>query len=180
MHFPDFLSSATPHHLVRLVACALLPACIQETIAGTQPHPASRPKSVPYLHVCPPPPLRFAEPVEVAADPVSSTPTVIGPPHPAGIVEEIAAMNQEAVIPSPPPSPVVTPAPPVPPPLESGSGSQSDASLDIASPQIGISILPDETPREIRSEDVLFYFQFPASAPSSEALPRSSATYRQQ
>lgn len=180
MHFPDFLSSTTPHPLARLVACALLPACIQEATAATPSHLASRPKSVPYLHVCPPSPLRFAEPVEVAADPVSSTPAVIGPPHPAGIVEEIAAMNQEAVIPPHPPAPVVTPAASVPSPLAPEPGSQSESSPETAGPQSGISILPDETPREIRSEDVLFYFQFPASAPSNEALPRSSATYRQQ
>lgn len=54
-----------------------------------------------------------------------------------------------------------------------------------------ISILPDDTRREIRAEDVLPYFQFPGSADSGTAIPviinqapaaapPSSATYRQQ
>ncbi|MFT3868645.1 MAG: hypothetical protein QM715_09110 [Nibricoccus sp.] len=51
-----------------------------------------------------------------------------------------------------------------------------------------ISILPDDTRREIRAEDVLPYFQFPGSADSSSviinpapaAAPPSTATYRQQ
>lgn len=55
-----------------------------------------------------------------------------------------------------------------------------------------VSILPDDTRREIRAEDVLPYFQFPGSSDSGAiaipviinqapaAAPPSTATYRQQ
>ncbi|MET0262658.1 MAG: hypothetical protein ABW223_07155, partial [Rariglobus sp.] len=44
-------------------------------------------------------------------------------------------------------------------------------------PTGGISILPDDTPRVIRAEDVLMYFQYPLAAPANITPPPSSATY---
>jgi hypothetical protein len=190
MHFFASRPSSLPTHLVRLVVCALLPSCIHQANAGSFPRPGGhsasshtlptpRPpktsESAPYLLVCLPPPLRFAEPVETT-DPVSPLPTVIGPPHPAGIIEEIAATNQQAaMVPSPPVASSTLPLTPDPTARES-----NDPVAETPPPQSGIAILPDDTSREIRSDDVLLYFQFPSRPPPNDPLPRSSATYRQQ
>lgn len=185
MHFSDFKSPSPPPRLVRLVLCALLPACLQEVVASgvslsarrpvaRQAAPSSQSGSSPYLLVCLPPPLRFAETVE-AADPVAPLPFVSGPPHPAGIIEEIAATNQEAAVAVQPPPPSNAPPP--------AHGAEVAGSADPAAappPRETVSILPDQTPRQIRSEDVLFYFQYPASAPANNLPPPSSATYHQQ
>jgi hypothetical protein len=183
MHSATLKSPSYPLHVVRLVICALLPACIQEVAASglsrpsirssimrtlPAPGPATHGESSPYLLVCLPPPLRFAEPVE-AADPVSPLPTVIGPPHPAGILEEIASTNHEAAL------PVTRPTATIPPPVP----AQAEVMIEPARPQTGVSILPDETPRVINSAEVLPFFEFPSTAPTS-AIPRSSATYKTQ
>jgi hypothetical protein len=201
MHFFDFTSPSAPGRLVRLAVCTLLPAFIPEAVAlslqrsattgrPSAAHvppsaPAPAPRSKPYLLVCLPLSLRFAEPVE-PSDPVVDPVSVLGPPHPGGLLEEIAALNQQAAM-SPSPSataslPSLTPAASTAntEPSES-SGTASSPSLPTASPQIGVAILPDDTPRNIRPEDVLIYFQFPAASPATpSSLPRSSATYKQQ
>lgn len=209
MHFFDFTPPSAPARLVRLAVCTLLPAFIQEAVAGGMQRPsfgrssavhlpppvppAPVPQSSPYLLVCLPPPLRFAEPVE-PADPVSGLPTALGPPHPAGLLEEIAALNQQAAMAAPSAavapaaSSAGSPAIPVaatPAPSPSSAPAAADPAAPVAGPaaappQTGISILPDDTPRAIRAEDVLVYFQFPAASPSNGLPPRSSATYRQQ
>lgn len=209
MHFFDFTLSSAPARLVRLAVCTLLPAFVQEAAAvGMQrpgfgrsgavqlpppARPAPAPKSPPYLLVCLPPPLRFAEPVE-PADPVSDLPTALGPPHPAGMLEEIAALNQQAAI-SPLPTATTPAAAPVdssanplavtPPSSSVATSAEPSESADPATapaalPRVGVSILPDDTPRAIRPEDVLVYFQFPATSPANNLPPPSSATYRQQ
>ncbi len=103
----------------------------------------------------PPPPAPSAKPV--APEPVAVAPK---DPHP---------------VPQNPPPAVPEETPPVAEPVDN-SGKKP------------VSILPDDTRREIREEDVLPYFQVPRGRsvfapgmPSEpQALPESSATYRQQ
>jgi hypothetical protein len=193
MHFFDSKSFPATTRWVRLAVCTLLPAFIQEAAAiGMQrpnpgrssavrlpppPAPAPAAPSAPYLLVCVPLPLRFAEPV-ATADPVSSLPTVLGPPHPGGLLEEIATVNQQAALPFTGSFSAGTLS------TESDSGAPSpdpgSVPIPTSPPQVGIAILPDDTPRAVRPEDVLIYFQLPASSPTHTPPPRSSATYRQQ
>ena len=200
MHFFELTSPSTPARLVRLAVCTLLPAFIPDAAAGGMQRPsfgrsmpahnppsappAPAPQSSPYLLVCLPPPLRFAEPVQ-PADPVSGLPTALGPPHPGGLINEIAALNQEAAM-STSTSPTVTPSDPSfssssssSPPAPAVSATPGLVPAPPVTPQGGVSILPDDTPRAIRPEDVLLYFQLPGSSPAN-GLPRSSATYQQQ
>lgn len=209
MRYFHFTSPSAPARLVRLTVCALLPAFIPEAVAGdvqrpglprarvqplTPPSlPDPYPKSAPYLLVSLPPPLRFAETVE-PADPVSGQAVVLGPPHPGGLLEEIAALNQEAAITaSAPVSPSAEPssmppgfATPAEPPAELAVTNTTTATTITtteqapAPRQLGVSIIPDDTPRAIRAEDVLVYFQFPAATPPDRPPPRSSATYQQK
>jgi hypothetical protein len=206
MHFFDFTSPSAPTRLVRLAMCALLPALVQQAAAEGRPRHASGrsgaahlppspapeppPSSTPYLLVCPPPPLRFAEPVE-PADPVSTVPAALGPPHPGGLLDEIAALNQQAAMTATPPaaapgqqagdSAVAATTSPTPADISASSPAPpSPAANASASPAISLAILPDDTPRAVRAEDVLVYFQFPAATPANDTPPRSSATYRQQ
>ncbi|CAM2821746.1 hypothetical protein [Rariglobus hedericola] len=169
--------------LVRLLVCALLPACIQEASAGsltTRPRVRSdagaarsspAPLSSPYLLVCLPPPLRFAEPVEIG-DVAHRTAHIVGPPHPAGITEEIAASNHDAALTTAPAAPATV--------------NPAETSPDVIPPVVaplgvpGVTILPDDTPRDIRAEDVLMYFQYARPAPPNTLPPPSSATYQQK
>lgn len=206
MHFFDSTSPSAPARLVRLAVCTLLPAFIQDAAAvgvhrsffdrsvtmliPSRPRTIPAPIPVPYLLVCLPPPLRFTEPVE-PADPVSGLPTALGPPHPGGILEEIAALNHQAAMTGPALDGTHGSSPPektdaltatssvAVPPVTPGESS-GPASIQPAPPQIGVAILPDNTTRTIRAEDVLVYFQLPASAPTNNTPPRSSATYQQQ
>lgn len=193
MHFFHSKSFPATTRWVRLAICTLAPAFIQEAAAvGMQrpnpgrsnavrlpqaPPPAPAPQSVPYLVVCVPLPLRFAEPVEIA-DPVSTLPTVLGPPHPGGLLEEITTLNQQAAQPVSASSSAAA----LSPPSDSGTVSPDPevASIATAPLQPGIAILPDDTPRAVRPEDVLVYFRLPASSPAHSPPPRSSATFRQQ
>ena len=113
-----------------------------------------------------------------------------------------------------PPEPVFPPPPKPKPPAnvpEPGQKTPSETSGPVANPTTPgsenteltatltpstlkpVSILPDDTQREIRAEDVLPFFQFPGapdsgavavpfstSQPRGTTAPRSSATYQQQ
>jgi hypothetical protein len=209
MHHSVFKPSTSRSRVVRLVACVLLPACIPEAVAGSlhlissragtarnppQSLPASPSDALPYLAVVLPPPLRFVEPPPPAADPALSASMLLGPNDPAGLVGEIGALNQQAAMAvSPassssttpsgsgvtnaatPPASSIAPAPgvPVPAPFEPSRPT-------VPPPPSGVAILPDPTPRTIPAEDVLIYFRYPASSPSSGMPPPSSATYQQQ
>jgi hypothetical protein len=202
MHFTVFTSSTVPGRLVRLLVCALLPACASEATAGIltsssrrhgnipslpSTHDTPPVPSTPYLLVCLPPPLRFAERVEPAAR-ISSLAVAGAPLHPSGLIEEIASTNQQAALSGQP----SVPATGVPVPGESPSTAATPAApVDtvpapvagnpvVPAPDTGVSILPDDTPREIRAEDVLLYFRLPANSPSAGLPPPSSATYQQQ
>jgi hypothetical protein len=201
MHFIVFKFSTVPGRLVRLLVCALLPACASEAAAGiltsssrrqgnipsfpstrdTPPTP-----STPYLLVCLPPPLRFAERIEPASR-ISSLPVAGAPLHPSGLIEEIAATNQHAAVSTQPAAPVDTvktdgtsTTSAIPADAVTQTSNPSDVNIIVPVPEPGVSILPDDTPREIRAEDVLIYFRLPANSPANDLPPPSTATYQQQ
>ena len=140
------------------------------------------PVSRPYLAVLSAIPLRFAPPPKF---PLSAP---HGPPAPPEPVKPIEA-----------PEPVIA-TPPTPPPAEpEPAPAETTISAGESPPQpreSGVSILPDDTRRDIRAEDVLPFFQFPAgndasnagtvvvpftpAAPTGPTMPPSSATYKQQ
>lgn len=102
---------------------------------------------------------------------------VMGPPNPGGPLEAISAANQESSL-HQDHSPVPAPIPPSQPaaPEPAAVTPTTPASQPPAAPPL--TIIPDDTPRVIHSEDLLPYFRLPA-APAT-TLPSSSATYQQQ
>lgn len=204
MHYFHFTSPSAPARLVRLTVCALLPAFIHESAASDMQRsalPSTRsqrlpsrslpepyPKSVPYLVVSMPPPLRFAETVE-PTDPISGQAAVLGPPHPGGLLEEIAALNQQAAISVSAPTSADGTISSMPPEFAASTEPHAEPTVtntttitttETTSSQPGVSIIPDDTPRAIRAEDVLVYFQFPGASSPDRTPPRSSATYQQK
>jgi hypothetical protein len=178
MHILEYHAPILQSQLLRLLVCTLLPACIQEAVAGTHirsdagvARSSPAPVSAPYLRVCLPPPLRFADPVELV-EPVARTTVAGGPPHPSGLTEEIAASNHDEALTAGPSAKAGTSAP----------GTVSDVILPKLAPIVapGVSVLPDDTPRDIRAEDVLMYFQYAQPAVPSTLPPPSSATYQQK
>ena len=170
----------------RLVSLAFFPVMIvgvmksnqtnpTEALAPNPPEGGSRDR--PYLVVTGPTSLRFAEapPPEAKAAP---------PPLPEP-EDNLADLNQEAVAPEPvepppPPAPVAV-APPPP------------ATPAVAPPPP--PLVPDDTLRKVRPEEVLPYFEFPGlrglggsgnvappqpSAMVPPTIPPSSATYIQK
>jgi hypothetical protein len=133
----------------------------------------SVPTSSGYLAAVGPSPFRFSPPLPEAEErpaPVSK-PTIAPEPVPEPVVAE-------------PVKPEVKPEPepPKPEPLPPSTGKP-------------VNILPDDTPRDIRAEDVLPFFQIPADSagapntnvvvpftpaapPIGTTLPPSSATYQ--
>lgn len=165
--------------LARAVSLALLPALASETTArdrlpSSSPQPGQRQATLgwsairanrPYLAVVLPPPLRF----EAPPPPVDSHIPSAAPPKPGGPAEETASANRDSVAPAPDPAAasVAAPPPPLAPP--------PPAALPLPP---AVSVLPDDTPREIQAQDVLPYFQFPGTPPPLP--PPSSATYRRR
>jgi len=140
-----------------------------------------------YLPVIGPPPLRFAQ----APPPpdLSTHPAPVAPPRPA-VTEEIAAANTASTKSVATPQGVVTEQDQTIQtevnPAASGAPVKGPGNKE---PQ---ALLPDDTQRETRPEEVLPFFQFPGSggttivvppaATSQEPtrLPVSSAVYRQR
>jgi len=177
--------------LARCVSLSLLPALASESVvlasnarsaaqsvgSKLQSGAHRMEPSVPYLTLVLPPPLRFQDPpppIETLAHLAAAA-----PPFPGGAQEELAAANRDAMAP--------------PGEHQAGTGSVTAAPTapeDIIPPAGNakrtanpVSILPDDTPRDVGAEDVLPYFQFPEAplVPSSPStLPPSSATYRQR
>lgn len=204
MHLFASKSSPVPRQLVRLLVCALLPACAQDASAGLRrpaapsdgPEKTAAP-SAPYLLACTPVALRFAEKVE-PAPPILHPVVAGGPPHPAGLVEEIATANQQSALVPAKTSPAdggaaaaaaavadsgkaaavaaASQSPETAAPVSPGAAPSIPA---VPQPAVGgVVILPDDTPREVRAEDVLLYFRMPAaSSVPAPAQPPSSATY---
>lgn len=129
-----------------------------------------------YLALVGPAALRFAEaPPELPPEP--PTPVPVPPKQPS------VAENGPDVIPAIPSDTAVKPA-------TDNPEKTGPLTPDPKAPK-PVSILPDDTKREIRAEDVLPFFQFPGASDSgSTAIPfstiepvrakPSSATYRQQ
>lgn len=118
---------------------------------------------LPYLAQVGPTPLRFAPP----------------PPEP---VERPAPVEVKA-------APAATAAPePVSTTPSVSTPTAAPHEAPVAAGPKPVSILPDDTPHEVRAEDVLPYFQLPRQSdrhetsgvnmPFTPALPQSSATYQ--
>jgi hypothetical protein len=190
--------------LSRCLSLALLPALASEAraavvgqpqrkqnVRAAQPGTVDKRGAVPYLAALAPLPLRFARPgpeptYEPPAPPepkpviAPATPDAGG--KPGEMPEEKPAANLPATETAVPPP--VQPAEPV-----------SEFSEPLLQPPL--PILPDDTKRELRAEDVIPFFIYPAapvsgearvnvvvplntSQPQSSPLPPSSATYQQK
>ena len=170
MRLPVPLSPSPSPSPVRLPACALPFLLLPVADAGTSRGPDT-PGSQPYLQVGAAPALRFATAKPPA--PVWHPPFVFTWPDLTTLAQEITAAR--AAAPSAFPSAFPPAASPVGPAAQPSPPSPGLA----PAPPPGITILPDDTPRDLRSEEVLLYFQYPA-APAAGATPPSSATYRQK
>jgi hypothetical protein len=187
--------------LSRCLSLALLPALASEARAlsapqrkpavrsAAQPVGVSNSKPRPYLAALGPLPLRFARPgLEPTAEPPASP-----EPKPATPPEQTApAANDSA---HPPLTPSSDNAP-----KNDAPASDSPAALETSEPTThpALPILPDDTKRELRPEDVLPFFRYPnaspttgdasvqvlipftAAQPQSTPIPPSSATYQQK
>ncbi|MBI3884627.1 MAG: hypothetical protein HY302_02695 [Opitutae bacterium] len=184
------LSPVDYQRACRAIAIVLLPLLIADTaprlksathrrLSPGQDYPEpGRDDTHPYLAVIGPAPLRFApEPVYLL--PKAAPPA---PPPPAVPEKETAieAANKQAATKEPESlAPAVIPTAPAPKPK-----TPSDA----------LPLIPDDTRRQVRPEDILPFFSFPANgspsgviigtplepAPPREKLPLSSATYIQK
>jgi hypothetical protein len=137
--------------------------------------------SHPYLATIGSPPLRFRDPVIMAAALVQ---TPVGkPPHPAEVPKPAAA-GPAGSRPAPKATALVSAGPkPEPPPGGAAPPGGQPGGVDQPQP----SIIPDEMRPRVRPEEILPFFQPPGSgAPDAPApdklpvLPPSSATLRQE
>jgi len=191
MNLPLPLLTAGWARLARCVSLSLLPALVSESTALASKMRSAAPAvgskmhsgvhrmepSVPYLRLVLPPPLRFQDPpppIETLAHLAAGA-----SPFPGGTQEELAAANRDAIAPAGEHQTGAT----------SGAADpivQEDVILPAGAPKRTanpVSILPDDTPRNVGAEDVLPFFQFPDVPPvpsSPSTLPPSSATYRQR
>lgn len=147
---------------------------------------SERDASSPYLLAVGPPPLRFAQ--ALPPPDLSTCPSPAAPPLPA-VAEEIASTNAASArsfaavrggeIAKPDQRQAMS--------AEAAREAPSKAPEKKETP----ALLPDDTQREIRPEEILPYFQFPGSgggtivvpanspSPESTRLPVSSAVYRE-
>jgi len=189
LHFPQLPAAGI--RLARCVSLTLLPMLTSESMALTQPIRAGSARSIsaqsallrptyfstPYLALLLPPTLQFQKappPIDPALRLVAGAPT-----RPGGTEEEIVAANRDSIVPrtteEEPASAEATLTATKAVPVETSPLPKSSLPP--------VSILPDDTPRDIRAEDVLPFFQFPGGAPTAPTpgtIPPSSATYRQR
>lgn len=178
---------ASRARLARFFALSLCAACVAQAapestlsleirwpvvVKPSNPPVAPTSQSLPYLASVGAPPFRFAPP----------PPEAVARPEPLvtpAIVDPTAATTESTVLIEDP----VTAHPPEP------------AQLVDTSPKM-LRILPDDTPREVRAEEVMSYFQLPQERerpsasdsnlpfvpvqPAGPTLPTSSATYQQK
>jgi hypothetical protein len=180
---------------LRCLSFLVLPVLASEASPRSRLKELRLPASAPatgapsYLPVVGPPPLRFAQ-VPPPPD-LSTRPPSAAPPLPA-VAAEIAATNAASAKSAAPAPPGVTAAPP---PCEASEGSRGTTPAAPKPPPAKEPdvLIPDDTKREIRPEEILPFFQFPGSGntttivlpavPSDAAptrLPVSSAVYHQQ
>ena len=149
-------------------------------------------RSQPYLRVCLPPPLRFSPP---PPPPEVADPTVaMGPASPGGPLEAIGMENKASAKPfdfhltvksgvldhvalEEPAAKISASDPAANSSSPTGQPAQAAAPTPTPPPPPP-TIIPDDTPQAVHSEDLLPYFRLPSSNPP--ALPPSSATYHQQ
>lgn len=148
--------------LLRL-ALTLLPATIIAHSTKSASHATSPPGLRPYLRVVPPPPLRFQTPAAPIVDPIAAA-ALTEPPVEPTATELLPALSDEST------KLEVATAEPKSPPV------QEPAHQDTTPPP---SILVDENEPTVRIEDILPFFEPPAS-PRPGTLPPSSASYKQQ
>lgn len=141
--------------------------------------PARQAYPTPYLRLVGPPPLRFHEPPSPPAfelEPVATGPAYIESEHTSSVPAPSRPKTDQSVPIAPPTKQNVIPT-------AEKKAEEPDS----------IPILPDDTRRDVRPEDLLPFFQFPRNGgttmgvrvpvppqPTVPALPPSSATYRQQ
>jgi hypothetical protein len=190
--------------LSRCLSLALLPALASEVhavsqpqrkqnVRSAQPGSASKAGSQPYLAALGPLPLRFARP---GPEPAEEPPA---PPEPKIVVVLDAGPTSDN---KPEKSPDEKAADVTTAPLGEALPRQPDHTAEPLSEfsepslQPPLPILPDDTKRELRAEDVLPFFIYPTAAPvsgeggvqvivplnngqtQSNPLPPSSATYQ--
>jgi hypothetical protein len=205
MPFPTTTLVRFTAKLSRCLSLALLPALASEAHAVGQPQRkqsvpsaqpvASTPKAsaAPYLAALGPLPLRFARPgIEPTDEPPASP-----EPKPVAITETPASTKDK------PAAPLeekieVTKTPSNIPPLQSGLAPAPLSEFSEPYPQPALPILPDDTKRELRAEDVIPFFIYPTNAnrPGDDGVrliaplridqtqpivpPPSSATYQEK
>jgi len=166
----------------------MLPRAGMPSPRPLRPHPADNATS-PYLLAVGPPPLRF----EQAPPPpdLSTRPATGAPPLPA-VIEEMVATNTASAR-SVTPSRGSEGAAVDPRQTSPADSAQTLVEVPAKAPgkKEAPALLPDDTQRDIRPEEVLPFFQFPGSggttivvpavpvSPESSRLPVSSAVYRQ-
>ncbi|ATC64068.1 hypothetical protein CMV30_08945 [Nibricoccus aquaticus] len=187
--------------LSRCLSLALLPALASEAhaavvgqpqrkqnVRAAQPGLVDKRGAVPYLAALAPLPLRFARP---GPEPAYEPPT---PPEPKPVV---AAITPDAKPEKPSEEKPASSSPaannPTPQP-EQPAAPVSEFSEPLLQPPL--PILPDDTKRELRAEDVIPFFIYPTAPASGEARvnvivplntsqsqstpPPSSATYQEK
>ncbi len=178
--------------LLRGVSLGLLPALA--FAAGTARRTAfsrhcpggSRTDVAGYLLAVGPPPLRF-EQVLPPPD-LSTRPVPAAPPLPAAMAE-IAAANLASAKPDPGSTPASAPGAVTTPAPGGAVAAPGDTPAKPPAEKESSPLVPDDANHEVRLEEILPYFQYPASGrpapagsgqPDSNRLPVSSAVYRQQ
>jgi hypothetical protein len=203
---PRYTSSRPWGPLIRCLALALLPATHPEALAlSLAPRSAGTPipnrpggtlydipRSRPYLPIVGPPSLRFQDelpPPDLTTQPPAADPPVLG-----GLRAELAVANRESVVTAAfadPNEDISIPVLAVP---EAEEASRKPQGAGYTPPSNPVSILPDDTRRDVGAGDIIPFFQFPGASGQpgvSIAIPtpvqapepvqtRSSATYRQQ
>jgi hypothetical protein len=179
-------STTTPFRLAakltRCLSLALLPALTSEARALSAPQrkPSVRSathttttaatllaaprRAQPYLAALGSLPLRFAAaPVEISDEPPK-------PPAPEPAETDSLAAEGQAPLPAPVRAEETLPHPPAP---EPASVSEEKSPFPEPPAERPTPILPDDTPRELRAEDVLPFFRYPGGqSGSGHARPR--------
>jgi len=191
--------------LSRCLSLALLPALASEAraaavgqpqrkqnVRAAQPGLVDKRGAVPYLAALAPLPLRFARP---GPEPTDEPPA---PPEPKPVAAAIIPdPNDNTRKPSEEkPEAITPPASPLPLQPDHPAEPVSEFSEPLLQPPL--PILPDDTKRELRAEDVIPFFIYPTapasgearvnvivpltttSQPQSNSLPPSSATYQEK
>ncbi len=160
--------------LSRCLSLALLPALASEAhaaavgqpqrkqnVRAAQPGLVDKRGAVPYLAALAPLPLRFARP---GPEPTGEPPT---PPEPKPIVAAIIP-DAKPEKPAEEKPAATSPAADTPAPQpDHPAGPVSEFSEPSLQPQL--PILPDDTKRELRAEDVIPFFIYPTAPSSGEA-----------